>query len=174
MKRLPVPAALATLLAFPAAPAALLALPSAPALAAPEGEDTPLDLDGAKATEAAASGGGFVRTIVGLAIVIGVIYGLYWVLRQVKASREERATGSGLVTIASLPLGPGRSLHLVRAGHEVLVVGASEHGVTPIRAYHESEARAAGLLDAEEPPVITVGPARAGALDALRAWTVRR
>ena len=46
-----------------------------------------------------------MRTIVGLAIVIGVIYGLYWVLKQVKTSREASAAGSGLETLATLPLG---------------------------------------------------------------------
>jgi flagellar protein FliO/FliZ len=78
--------------------------------------------------------------------VIGVIYGLYWVLKQVKASREDKAQGSGLQTIATLPLGPNRSMHLVRAGDEVVLVGVGEGGVTPIRTYGEHEARALGLL----------------------------
>ena len=91
-----------------------------------------------------------MRTIVGLAIVIGVIYGLYWVLKQVKASREDKALGSGLKTLATLPLGPNRALHLVRAGDEVVLVGVGEHGVTPIRTYGENEARALGLLADED------------------------
>ena len=52
-----------------------------------------------------------------------------------------------------MPLGPNRSLHLVRAGNELVLVGVAEHGVTPIRTYTEDEARAAGLLaedDAED------------------------
>ena len=49
--------------------------------------------------------------------------------------------------LATLPLGPNRSLHLVRAGDEVVLVGAGEHGVTPIRTYTQAEARALGLLD---------------------------
>src|SRR3954468_9668894 len=51
---------------------------------------TPLKLGGDAPKHAAQSGGGgggLARTIVGLAIVIGVIYGLYWVLRQVKSSK---------------------------------------------------------------------------------------
>ena len=67
-----------------------------------------------------------MRTIVGLAIVIGVIYGLYWVLKQVKASREDKAPGAGLKTLATLPLGQNRAMHLVRAGDEVVLVGVGE------------------------------------------------
>ena len=121
------------------------------ALAAPSGEKTPLKLESAEqgGGPAAAGGGGLARTFVGLAIVIAVIYGVYWVLKQVKASREEKASGSGLSTLASLPLGPNRSLHLVRAGGEVLVVGVSEQGVSHIRTYTEEEARVQGLFDIE-------------------------
>src|SRR5215212_9857741 len=119
------------------------------ALAAPTGEKTPLKLEGGsdQAGPASAGGGGLARTFVGLAVVIAVIYGVYWVLKQVKASREEKASGSALSTIASLPLGPNRALHLVRAGGEVLVVGVSESGVQHIRTYSEEEVRAQGLLD---------------------------
>jgi flagellar protein FliO/FliZ len=131
----------------------------APTALAADGESTPLNLPSTtkvNAQQAAgpSSGGGLVRTIVGLAIVIGVIYGLYWVLKQVKASREERASGQGLGTLATLPLGPNRSLHLVRAGGEVVLLGVGEGGVTPIRTYGENEARALGLIgpDDEDAP----------------------
>jgi flagellar protein FliO/FliZ len=112
------------------------------------GENTPLHLDQGKPAEtAASSGGSLVRTIVGLAIVIAVIYGLYWILKQVKASREERASGSGLETLATLPLGPSRSLHMVKSGREVVLIGVAEHGVTPIKTWTEDEAKDAGFLD---------------------------
>jgi flagellar protein FliO/FliZ len=135
--------------AFSAAVVGLLIL--VPAALAADGERTPLNLDEPKADAAAGSaGGGLVRTIVGLAIVIGVIYGLYWVLKQVKASREERASGSGLQPLATLPLGGNRSLQLVRAGDEVVLVGVGEGGVTAIRTYGEAEARSLGLLDGDD------------------------
>ena len=143
-----------------------------------------------RAADAAGSSGGgsLVRTIVGLAIVIGVIYGLYWVLRQVKSSKEGRASGHGLSSVASLPLGPNRSLHMVRAGREVVLVGAGENGVTPIRAYSLEELEAAGLLDPPEwsddaqPPPSSASPngfptvrdAVGRGLEALRQRTVRR
>jgi flagellar protein FliO/FliZ len=134
------------------------------ALAA-DGESTPLNLPSsapkvnAQQATGASAGGGLVRTIVGLAIVIAVIYGLYWVLKQVKASREERSSGQGLGTLATLPLGPNRSLHLVRAGGEVVLLGVGEGGVTPIRTYGEHEARALGLLAGDDDPK---GPAGVG------------
>jgi flagellar protein FliO/FliZ len=161
----------------------------APASFAADGESTPLNLSEDTKSNAAQSagstGGGLVRTIVGLAIVIGVIYGLYWVLKQVKSAREEKAHGSGLHTLATLPLGHNRSLQLVRAGDEVVLVGVGEAGVTPIRTYGEHEARALGLLaddavvvpDTIELPAETVGqlPAETGRpsfLEALRRKTV--
>jgi flagellar protein FliO/FliZ len=134
----------------------------APAAFAADGESTPLNLDTPKAAAQQAvpggGGGGLVRTIVGLAIVIGVIYGLSWVLKLLKSSKEERHSGSGLAPLATLPLGPNRSLHLVRAGGEVVLVGVGEHGVTPIRTYGEHEARALGLLGPDGDPRDGDGP----------------
>src|SRR4051794_8304276 len=154
------------------------------ALAADAGEKTPLNLKDSPGPNTHVGGGGsIVRTIVGLAIVIGVIYGLYWVLKQVKSSREEKATGQGLAALATLPLGAQRSLQLVRAGRELHLVGVSEHGVTPVRTYSEDEAEAAGLLDLEQDdePVARNGNGNGGGagvvggvIDELRRRTVRR
>lgn len=139
--------------------AAVALLPAVPALAArtaaSRGESTPVDLGGASNGGAHVGGGGsIVRTIVGLAIVIGVIYGVAWVLRQVKASRQPRATGSGLAALASVPLGSGRSVQLVRAGRDLVLLGVAEQGVVPIRTYTEDEARGAGLIDEDGMPIL--------------------
>lgn len=122
--------------------AALGCLATASSALAADGESTPLDLSGGEPAKQAASGGGggLVRTIVGLAVVIGVIYGLYWVLKQVRSAKQDKASGQGLEPLASLPLGGNRSLQLVRAGQEVVLIGVGEHGVTPIRRYTEAEA----------------------------------
>jgi flagellar protein FliO/FliZ len=179
----------------------LLALPSATlaatstAKADPYGENTKLNLpatDTDGATTAASGGGGsMVRTFVGLAIVVAVIYGLYWILKQVKSGRESRTVGKGLETTATVPLGPNRSLHLVRAGNELVLVGVADHAVTPIRTYTEEEARAAGLLadeddddeddgDRDEPGTLLQAPRKGlrkmtigDALNRLRQMTVR-
>src|SRR4051812_20349144 len=160
----------------------LLATPQL-ALAADAGEKTPLNLKESPGPNTQVGGGGsIVRTIVGLAVVIGVIYGLYWVLKQVKSSREEKATGQGLAALATLPLGAQRSLQLVRAGRELHLVGVSEHGVTPVRTYTEDEAEAAGLLDldSDDEPYANGKGGGVGTkvvtnvLDELRRRTVRR
>lgn len=128
--------------------AAVVLLSSAPARAAAGSESTPVDLTGASThTSHAGGSGSIVRTIVGLAVVIGVIYGVAWVLKQVKAGKEERSTGAGLASVASVPLGPGRAVHLVRAGSDLVLVGVTESGITPLRTYDEGQARAAGLID---------------------------
>ncbi len=158
------------------------------------GESTPLSLpsnESPRQLDAAttSSGGSLVRTFVGLAVVVAVIYGLYWILRQVKASREERSSGSGLSSQAVVPLGPNRSLHLVRAGRELVLLGVAEHGVTPIRRYTEDEAQQIGLIgttssddDVAPAPagggaavaVLMPGPMTFGeGLDRLRKLTVR-
>ena len=186
---------------LPAAGLALLALADPVQAFTPAlkkgGEGTPLDTTASSgASHASSSGPSLVRTIVGLLIVIAVIWGLTWVLRQVKSGRETRVAGSGLASIASLPLGSGRSVHLVRAGSEYLIVGSAEHGVVPIHRYSEQEARDAGLLELLDEPAdedsgrpggwsfrdpsarsrhSTTAPGTAGTLlERLREWTVRR
>jgi flagellar protein FliO/FliZ len=186
--------ALACLAALACAGPALAFTPSSKA----GGEGTPLSLSPTTGSHATTAGPSLTRTIVGLLIVIAVIWGLTWVLRQVKSGRSRGAVGSGLASMATLPLGSGRSLHLVRAGSDYLLVGSAEHGVAPIHRYTEQQARDAGLLDppAEQDDPDLPGPlgqSRARAmqipgqtgpraslgsatelLDRVRAWTERR
>ena len=160
----------------PLGAAVLGCLLTAPVALAADGENTPLNLpaDAKTPSSSAGPGGGsIVRTIVGLAVVIGVIYGLTWVLKQVKASRASAAGGAGLETLATLPLGTNRTLHLVRAGDEVVLLGAGDGGVTPIRTYTERQARDLGLLEASLPEAEIVEPA-GGLLGRLRSRTVIR
>jgi len=147
------------------------------ALAQASGENTPLNLGHTVATHAASSSGGasIVRTIVGLAIVIAVIYGIAWIMKQAKKSKV-RPTGRGLSQVANLPLGSGRSVAVVRAGREILVVGVAENGVTPIRSYSEAEAIALGIdIPPEESrdadPVVETPLGRA--IEGLRRMTAR-
>jgi len=151
---------------------------SAQSLAQSTGENTPLHLSGGtSATHAAASSGGgasIVRTIVGLFIVIAVIYGIAWIMKQAKKSKT-RPTGSGLSQVASLPLGGGRSVAVVRAGREVLVVGVAENGVTPIRSYSEAEAIALGIEVPTDKPEVADRAEKPSdrVLDVLRRMTAR-
>jgi flagellar protein FliO/FliZ len=136
------------------------------------------------------AGGGLMRTFFGLLVVVAVIYGLYWILKKVKEAKEEQASGTGLHTLASLPLGPNRSLHMIRAGREIVLVGVAEHGVAPIRSYTEEEAYEAGLISDDDDdddassngaapnPITKAGFAKPGealkqGLEKLRQRTVR-
>lgn len=151
----------------------------------PRGEDTPLNLPEQQTVENAAGGGGLVRTIVGLVVVIGVIYGVTWVLKQVKRSGEADQVGRGLAAVSTLPIGPGRTVQLVRAGDEYLLLGVSEGAITTLRSYTAAEAEAAGMLDADDEDFIelgtprregpaTIGSASADLVERLRKLTVRR
>jgi flagellar protein FliO/FliZ len=161
------------------------------------GESTPLNLNSPTTSSHSSTGNAsIVRTIVGLAIVIAVIWGLTWILRQVKSGRESSAPAGGLASVAALTLSSGRSVHLVRAGHDYVLIGSSEHGVVPIHRYSEQQARDAGLLGREERPgdqgpghepapgsALWSGASPMGAsgsarpsnlIERLREWTVRR
>ena len=75
--------------------------------------------------------------------------------------RGDAPTGCGLESMATLPLGPNRSLHLVRAGGEVVLVGVGEHGVTPdphLLARPRRRARAARRPRRRAPPAIPSRP----------------
>jgi flagellar protein FliO/FliZ len=125
------------------------------------GENAPLNLNGSAGTTHTTSTGGasIVRTIVGLAIVIAVIWGLAWIMRQVKARRDGLDSGqasAGLASVAALPLGSGRAVHLVRAGNDYVLLGSTEHGVAPIHRYTEEQAIDAGLL--AEPGQVAAQP----------------
>jgi len=146
------------------------------ALAASGGESTRLHL-GTVASASHSSGGvgsSLVRTIVGLFVVIVVIYGISWLLRQHKGSKE-RASGSGLAPVATLPLGTGRSVSLVRVGRELHLIGVAEHGITPIRTYTEKEALSLGLeLDPEHAAQLDgVAPPLVRAVEVVRRMTER-
>jgi flagellar protein FliO/FliZ len=140
-----------------------------------DGENTPLHLSGGTGVHRvqASSGSSIVRTVVGLFIVIAVIYGVSWILRQAKRGKDGRASGQGLSQLATLPLGNGRSVALVRAGQEIVLIGIAEHGITPIRTYTEAEALELGLDIPVEDELAGHARPRGNVLDALRRMTVR-
>jgi flagellar biosynthetic protein FliO len=85
------------------------------------------------------AGADVIRTIVGLAVVLGVIYGVYWLLKSTVRAKSGRADDR-IGVIATTPLAPNRSLHLVRAGDELILVGATDQSITPLRVYTAEEA----------------------------------
>jgi len=146
------------------------------------GEGTPLHLTTSAAHHSSSSlgSGSILRTIIALVIVVGLIYGIARVLRMIKGGGGQRASGDGLEQVATLPLAQGRSIALVRSGSDVVLIGISESGVTPIKVYSEAEALMHGISlpagDTGDGPLLLESGERKSPqtfMDALRRMTVR-
>jgi flagellar protein FliO/FliZ len=131
--------------------------------------------DGGHGIASAGSGASAIaRMVVGLAIVLAVVYGIYWLLKK-----RYRGGGGGKVAdgrlelVATTNLAGNRAVHLLRAGDELFLIGSSEQSVTGLRAWGPDEAaRVEALLST--PPESEPQPVRpVGLLDALRKLTVR-
>jgi flagellar protein FliO/FliZ len=114
----------------------------------PSGQGTPhIGLD---------AGGAMIRAVIGFAVVIGVILVIAKMLkanqrRQQGLGPRRRGQATGIVEVlSSTPLGPNRHLHMVRIGSEVILVGAGEGGITPLRTFDETEAISIGVLESED------------------------
>jgi flagellar protein FliO/FliZ len=119
--------------------------------------------------------GTLARTLVALLVVIAVIYGLSWILKQGRQAKNP-SMGDGLTQIASLPLGPNRSVTLVRVGAELHMLGVAESGINGIRVYSEEEAYELGIpfdLDDLAAPSSPGNAVTRRLVDALRRLTVR-
>jgi len=140
-----------------AAPGAL----AAPAAAAPFRRDTtplPKSLSGAGSAHTAAVSSGMgsavVHMVLGLAIVVGLIFGLYWLLKRTSKKKDGTIADDGFIdVVSSTPLGPQRAMHLVRVGDELVLLAATEQNVTPVRVYSPEEARRLGIDRVDDPPV---------------------
>ncbi|HHV61050.1 MAG TPA: FliO/MopB family protein [Firmicutes bacterium] len=94
--------------------------------------------------------GGFLlvlRTIVSLGLVIGLIYFTIYILRYF-ASRGHGKLLAGrarsMALIESLALEPGKALHLVRVGKEVMLIGTSNAGLEllgKVEGYGDSDSQ---------------------------------
>ena len=90
--------------------------------------------DGSSAEKDSESGnaGSIMRALFGLVVVLGAIYAVHYLLKKWGSSRMQGAVGRGGVidVVATTPLAQGRSLHLVRVGTEIVLVGATEQSIT--------------------------------------------
>lgn len=86
----------------------------------------------AKAESGSSSSGSIGRMIFGLAVVLGAIYGIHYLLKKWGASRMQGVVGtSGVIDVlATTTLAQGRALHLVRVGDGLVLVGATEQSIT--------------------------------------------
>lgn len=196
-RRVPVAAALCVALLALSAPA-LAAGPSSPQAARPAGgvaarstagapaddfkrDETPLTglgSDPAAKDANKGSGGGssiggtMARLGLGLIVVVGLIYGVAWLVRRQKRSGKLRL-GGDLNVVATTQLGPNRAVHLLRVGDELVLVGSAEHGITPIRVYSGEEAAALDDVLADEGVAGARARSMSSFVDELRRRTAR-
>ena len=90
----------------------------------------------------------FLRMILILACVIGVIYLLFWLLRRGTGRRIQE--NDLIHVLGSRGLSGSRSLHLVEVGTSIYLVGSSDGGVGLIAEITEKESLDAVRLKAAE------------------------
>jgi flagellar biogenesis protein FliO len=84
--------------------------------------------------------------LLGLAVVSALIFGLYKILKRSAGKNDKTTRDDGwMQVVSSTPLGPSRSLHLVRVGSEVVLLASSEQSVTPVRVYAPEEVERLGV-----------------------------
>jgi len=132
---------------------AALALPAL-ALGAKSAEDQPVP-NGKSGASSLTGGVGdtMLRLGIGLVVVLALIGGVWWIVKRYRRGKypEQDARGNGLIdVVGTAALGPNRALHVVRVGDEVVLVGATDHAVTPIARLGDADAAVvdAGALDA--------------------------
>jgi flagellar protein FliO/FliZ len=129
----------------------------------------------ASGRSATSTSGAIAKMVVGLGIVLVVIYGVYWLLKSTGRSKRKGVTADGRMTVVGTTvLSPGKSLHLVRVGDDIVLVGAAEHGVTRVHAWTGEDADR--LEAALVTPIDGLADGGAGAklMDELRRRTVRQ
>lgn len=99
-------------------------------------ERTPLPPTGGDSTVSATDGlgGSLLRLGLGLLVVVGLIVGIWLIMRRMQRGSMPGFSGAAdLVDVVSTtPLGPNRFIHLVRIGGELVVIGATDHAITPV------------------------------------------
>ncbi|NNE43135.1 MAG: flagellar biosynthetic protein FliO [Gemmatimonadetes bacterium] len=93
-----------------------------------------------------------LRAGLSLAVVVAAIFAVALLLRRLSGSAAKPASGRRLASLARLDLGNRRELRIVRADHQVLVLGVTADRIELIR-----ELPADALEDEESPaPALTV------------------
>jgi flagellar biosynthetic protein FliO len=149
----------------------------------PEGSDNPVSMSGG-------AGGTLIRLVLGLGVVVGLIGGVWYVLKRIQRSRypamDDRNPAGLIDVLATTSLGPNRSLHLVKVGEEIVLVGSTDHQVAPITRIGAEDAAALAGAGSPDPKSFRGDPGAAArtraqqsaadqsVVDRLRAMTARR
>jgi flagellar protein FliO/FliZ len=117
--------------------------------------------------------GEIARVIVGLAIVLAVVYGVYWLLKSAARARMG-SSDDRISVVATTPIPSNRALHLIRAGDELILVGATEQSITPLRVYTADEVARMDLeARVAAQPGASGAQKRSGLIETIRQFTVR-
>jgi flagellar biosynthetic protein FliO len=152
----------------------------APGALAVEDADLPTLTDGGPTTTTVPSSGAadLGRVVLGLILVVLVIGALYAGMKRAQRGKLPGGRASGSVKVVeTTQLGPGRNLHVVHIGDRVLLVGATDHGITLLQGYDREEATMEGLLEEREadlallPAIREVQPK--SFVESLREKTIR-
>jgi flagellar biogenesis protein FliO len=102
----------------------------------------PAKVDGAREGEAASLGWQLVQTLLTLGVVLGLVYLVLNVgLRKLMGGASLQAPGGGMVSVvARVPLEPRRTLYVLKAAGEYLLVSSSEAGVSLLSKLDPAEA----------------------------------
>jgi flagellar biosynthetic protein FliO len=149
------------------------------ALAVDPGDVGTLTTGGPETTTVPSTGAADLgRVLIGLILVVLVIGVLYAGMKRAQRGKQPGGRASGTVRVVeTTQLGPGRNLHLVHIGDRVLLVGATDHGITLLQGYGHDEATAEGLLEEREADIALLPAIREAQpksfVEALRERTIR-
>jgi flagellar protein FliO/FliZ len=90
----------------------------------------------------------FVRMLLVLALVVGLIYGVFWLLRR--GGRLKSPESEMIRVLGSRSLAGTRALHLVEVGRSVYLVGSAENGVNLVAEVKDQETLDALRVQAAE------------------------
>jgi flagellar protein FliO/FliZ len=90
----------------------------------------------------------FVRMLLVLALVVGIIYGVFWLLRR--GGRLKTPENEMIRVLGSRSLAGNRALHLVEVGRSVYLVGSAENGVNLVAEVKDQETLDAIRVQAAE------------------------
>jgi flagellar protein FliO/FliZ len=148
-------------------------------------DETPLPASIRQTTTTSASssahssgtGGELARTVAGLAIVLAVLFGIYWLFKTYAKGNKQAKSDGRLQIVATTALAPNRAVHLIRVGDGLVLVGSAEGSITRLKAYSAAESAALDARLEGEPGALrpfgseAAGPS--GFVEQLRRRTAR-
>lgn len=118
------------------------------------------------ANDSVSSFGGWdlLRMVLVLMMVVGTVYGIVSFLRRKMPDSTENRENSPISVLASQSLAPGRELHAVKIGEQVLLLGSADSSIQLITTVEEKQTIDELILfhSQEKPPARTFGSLLAG------------